>query len=93
MKKLVLILFFFITPVNANEIITLVKINNHSITNIDLNNEIEIRKILNNNILELQKIIYYKLLIEKVKRIRAKKYNIIIRRDSFKSIKKYFKKK
>lgn len=81
MKKLVLILFFFITPVNANEIITLAKINNHSITNIDLNNEIEIRKILNNNISNSKNYLLQILIEEKVKELEAKKYNIIIREE------------
>ena len=81
MKKLVLILFFFITLVNANEIITLAKINNHSITNIDLNNEIEIRKILNNNISNSKNYLLQILIEEKVKELEAKKYNIIIREE------------
>ena len=82
MKKLILIFFFVITFAQANEIITLAKINNHSITNIDLVNEIEIRKILNNNDFRISKNYLLQTLIEeKVKELELQKYNINIKEE------------
>ena len=48
-------LLFFCNLVNANEIRSIVKVNNHSITNIDLIKEIAFNEILKKENLTIQK--------------------------------------
>ena len=47
-KFLLVILFLFIPKVNAVEIINLASVNNYSITNYDVQKEIQFKELLNN---------------------------------------------
>ena len=76
--KLIFFLFFFINLTNANEIKSIVKVNNYSITNIDLIKEIKINEILKKR--ELNKtekqLLLTGLIEEKIKSIETNKNNI-----------------
>ena len=59
MRPLLIVLLFFCNLVNANEIRSIVKVNNYSITNIDLIKEIAFNEILKKENLTIQKKKFY----------------------------------
>ena len=75
---LILFLFFFFDPLKANEIRSIVKVNNYSITNIDLIKEITINEILKKRKLadSEKKILLNNLIEEKIKKIETNKIKI-----------------
>ena len=78
--KLITIIFaiFFFCSANANEIKSIVQVNNYSITNIDLIKEIRINQILKNKTFSdtEKRILLKKLIEEKVKELEVDKNNI-----------------
>ena len=82
--KLITIIFtiFFFCSANANEIKSIVQVNNYSITNIDLIKEIRINQILKNKTLNdtEKRILLKKLIEEKVKELETDKNNIKVSR-------------
>ena len=75
----ILFIFFFCT-VNANEIRSIVQVDNYSITNVDLLNEIRINEILRQKKLNdtEKKILLKNLIEEKIKKIETSKNNILV---------------
>ena len=80
MKIVLFILLVFFSSAQANDIKTLVQINNYSITNIDLIKEININEILKQRNLNNteKKILLNNLIEQKVKDMETKKRNIKI---------------
>ncbi len=78
--KTILLIIFLINCSYANEIKTLVQINNQSITNIDLIKEIQIRELLDKRKLNdgQKKYLLQTLIDEKIKKLEITNYNLKI---------------